>query len=45
MITHEIGKMIAEMQNDRNDGWTKSYYRETLKTIRDMINKALKSRK
>lgn len=36
-----IDKMTMEMNNDQNDGWVKEHYRNTLKSIRDHINKAL----
>lgn len=36
-----IDKMAMEMNNDQNDGWVKEHYRNTLKNIRDHINKAL----
>jgi flagellin-like hook-associated protein FlgL len=36
-----IDKMAMEMNNDQNDGWVKEHYRNTLKNIRDHINKVL----
>jgi hypothetical protein len=41
MISRHIQSFAYEMRDDRNDGWMKSHYRDTLKNIRDKINKAL----
>lgn len=37
----KIDEMAYEMRDDRNDGWVKEHYRNSLKRIRDHINKAL----
>lgn len=36
-----IDFMASEMRNDRNDGWVKLHYRDTLRKLRDHINKHL----
>lgn len=36
-----IDQIAYEMRDDRNDGWVKDFYRQSLKNIRDHINKAL----
>lgn len=40
-VLKRIDKMAYEMINDQNDGWVKEHYRNTLKNIRDHINKVL----
>lgn len=42
-LTRRIDNMAAEMRNNRNDGWVKQHYRDTLKNLRDHINKHLES--
>lgn len=37
----EIRHLAYDMRDDRFDGWTKEYYRNCLKELRDQINKAL----
>ena len=36
-----VDDMAYEMRDDRNDGWVKEHYRESLKSVRDYINKVL----
>jgi hypothetical protein len=36
-----IDLIAYEMRDDRNDGWVKEFYRQSLINIRDHINKAL----
>ena len=36
-----IDQIAYEMRDDRNDGWVKEFYRQSLINIRDHINKAL----
>lgn len=36
-----IDRIAYEMRDDRNDGWVKDFYRQSLKNIRDHINKVL----
>lgn len=36
-----VDDMAYEMRDDRNDGWVKEYYRDSLKSVRDYINKVL----
>lgn len=36
-----VDDMAYEMRNDRNDGWVKEHYKESLKSVRDYINKVL----
>jgi hypothetical protein len=40
-MKHRIDFMAIEMNDDRNDGWVKEHYRNSLREIRDYINKAL----
>lgn len=37
-LRHRIEFMACEMRNNRNDGWVKQHYRDTLKNLRDYIN-------
>ena len=37
----EINHLAYDMRDDRFDGWTKQYYRECLKELRNQINRAL----
>jgi hypothetical protein len=37
----EIRHLAYGMRDDRFDGWTKEYYRNCLRQLRDQINKAL----
>lgn len=41
LLKRRIDFLSSEMRDDRNDGWVKEHYRNTLKNIRDHINKAL----
>jgi hypothetical protein len=36
-----IDQIAYEMRDDRNDGWVKEFYRQSLINIRDHINKVL----
>lgn len=40
-MKRRIDFMASEMRNDRNDGWIKLHYRDTLRKLRDHINKHL----
>ena len=40
-LQRTINMMAAEMRNNRNDGWVQLHYRNTLKELRDYINKEL----
>jgi hypothetical protein len=40
-IEKHISDLIYEMRDDRNDGYTKEYYRQRLQKIREIIEKAL----
>lgn len=40
-VTRIINRMVMEMNSDRNDGWVKEHYKQSLRDIRDMINKSL----
>jgi len=40
-VLKSIDRMAYEMTNDQNDGWVTTHYRNSLKTIRDHINKVL----
>lgn len=37
----EISHLAYDMRDERFDGWTKDYYRNCLKQLREQINKAL----
>lgn len=37
----KIDQIAYEMRDDRNDGWVKEFYRQSLINIRDHINKVL----
>lgn len=37
----KVRALIHEMKDDRNDGWSKEAYREELKRIQKLIEKAL----
>lgn len=43
LLRRRIDFMAAEMRNDRNDGWVKQHYRDTLRKLRDQINKHLEN--
>lgn len=43
LLRRRIDFMAAEMRNDRNDGWVQLHYRNTLRTLRDQINKHLEN--
>lgn len=43
LLRRRIDFMAAEMRNDRNDGWVQLHYRNTLKKLRDQINKHLEN--
>lgn len=43
LLKRRIDFMAAEMRNDRNDGWVKQHYRDTLRKLRDQINKHLEN--
>lgn len=36
-----VDDMAYEMRDDRNDGWVKEHYRNSLKSVRDYINEVL----
>lgn len=40
-VARIVNRMAMEMDDDRNDGWVKEHYRQSLRDICDMINKAL----
>ncbi len=40
-VKRRIDFLASEMRDDRNDGWVKQHYKNTLKQVRDHINKAL----
>lgn len=40
-VARTINMMAAEMRDDRNDGWVQLHYRNTLRDLRDYINKQL----
>lgn len=37
----KIDRIAYEMRDDRNDGWVKEFYRQSLIDIRNHINKVL----
>lgn len=37
----KIDRIAYEMRSDRNDGWVKEFYRQSLIDIRNHINKVL----
>lgn len=37
----KIDRIAYEMRSDRNDGWVKEFYRQSLIAIRNHINKVL----
>jgi hypothetical protein len=41
ILRRRINFMASEMRNDRNDGWVQLHYRDTLRKLRDHINKHL----
>lgn len=41
LLRRRIDFMAAEMRNNRNDGWVQLHYRDTLRKLRDQINKHL----
>lgn len=43
-VQRTINMMVAEMRDDRNDGWVQLHYRNTLRDLRDYINKQLEGR-
>lgn len=43
LLRRRIDFMAAEMRNNRNDGWVKQHYLDTLRKLRDQINKHLEN--
>ena len=37
-LIREIDRVIYEMSSDQNDGYTKDFYRERLRSVRDYNN-------